>query len=89
MADELHSLFEPLRAERGPEIDVRAAVLRRLANRSAAALAPDRVLPYLAAVAAMVAGLVWMVVWPSLSEAQSPYVVMIESVDQVLETDFP
>ena len=34
MADELLSLFKALRDERGPDIDVRAAVLRGLASRS-------------------------------------------------------
>ena len=87
MADELRSVFEPLRAERGPDIDVRVAVLQRLTARSSVVLASDRVLPWLAAAAALVAGLVWMVVLPGLAEAQSPYVVMIESVDQVLEAD--
>ena len=33
MADVLLSVFEALRAERGPEIDVRVAVLRRLSLR--------------------------------------------------------
>lgn len=87
MADVLLSLFEALRAERGPEIDVRVAVLQRLAARSSASLGSDRVLPWLAAVAALVAGLVWMVVLPGLADAQDPYVVMMESVDQVLEAD--
>ena len=87
MADELLSLFRALRADRGPDIDVRVAVLRRLTARTSAAVASDRVLPYLAAAAALVAGLVWMVVWPGLAEAQNPYVVMIESVDQVLDAD--
>ena len=35
----------------------------------------------------LVAALVWVVVLPGLAEAHSPYVVMIESVDQVLEAD--
>ena len=87
MADVLLSVFEALRAERGPEIDVRVAVLRRLADRTSAAVASDRVLPWLAAAAALVAALVWVVVLPGLAEAHSPYVVMIESVDQVLEAD--
>lgn len=87
MADELLSLFKALRDERGPDIDVRAAVLRGLASRSSTTLAADRVLPFLAAAAALVAGLVWMVVLPDLAEAQDPYFVMIESVDQVLEAE--